>query len=1813
VGQAAPAPAEGLIALECQAQIATRAVSCRAPASAGAGAGAQDIIVGGQNVYVKLTSSNVQLVAPDTFAFDVSVQNLLSQAMAVDSLTGAFDPSGVRVFFASGPTVTATTGGPGTISVANADGTGTFLAPNQRYFQYSGAAALGADQVLSTSETSGNKTWKLQYSPNVSTFSFLLYVNAPVQFPNGWVDVYPPLHSPSPTFVGTHTLAATQTLQLTDSVRNAVGKVAGPQTVTWTTTGHGAATVNSSGLVTAVADGVDSIIATGTAGRTGRVEIVVSTASPATTTIDLSPVSIVSGDSSTVTVQVKNGAGANITTGGATITLGTNGGTLTSPVDNNNGTYTARYTHTVAGSYKVFGTLNGNAITDTADVTVTAGTASGMAANSATSPTATVDSNVGAPPSVLVTDGASNPVAGVVVTFTVTAGGGQVSNGVDPAGASATVTTNASGIATLTSWKVGTAAGSSNNTVQATATALTPVNFASSATAGAAANMVKSAGDGQNAVVNTNVATAPAVTVTDAFSNPVAGVSVTFTPASGGGSVTSSPATTNASGVATVGSWKVGTTVGANTLNASATGPATVTFNATATPDVPAAITKTTTDPQSGTVGAAVGTPPGVHVADQFGNAVPGVTVNFAVTGGGGSTTGAAPTTNASGNAAVGSWTLGGSSLNTLSATASGGSNPSTSFTAYVPPVANTDSSQAMGNSALPSAVTPNVLTNDQSPNGGTNVVTTTGALTTVRNGTVTLAANGVFSYAPPAGNVLRDSVLYSINDGFASASSYIKIRFVGKVWYVDNTNGGSADGRDVSPFTSIATAEAVAGANDSILVRTGSGTTAGGTLKAGQLVYAQGASAAFTTSLNGNSVTLLSAGSAPSIGALTLGSGNTLRGFTDVGGITGTSFGTLTVSETGINNPSGLALSLTTGTLAGGFTSLISGGGTNNVLLSGVSTSGTSTLGTSGNALSGATGDGVVVSGGAGSFTFPCTVTNATSFAVNVNGKTGGTVTFSGNINPGGANRGISVASNSSGANTIVFSGGTKAISSSTAPGVTLTNNTGATIQFTGGGLAIATTTGTPFTATGGGTVEVSGSGNTISATGAAANAVNLSGITLAAGGMAFASIGSSGTTTSSAFTATSVGNTSGSTFTAGSLTVAGTTGGSSRGLSLTTNSAPFTFTTVSINGTGAEGIGLNGNTGAVAVNGGTVGNTSNTTGDALFVSGGNAAITIVPTLTKSSAGRIANIGSHTAGAVTVSGNLSCTSSCTGINVASNSGGTIDFTAGAKTVNTGASQAVTLSSNSGATVNFTGGGLAITTTSAGGFSATGGGTITVQGSNNTISGPVSLGNGNTALNVNNTTIGGSGLNFLSITAANGSNGINLTSTGASGGLTVSGSGTNGSGGSITNMSGSDAAVAGNGIYLNAAQKINLSWMAFSGSQNNGIYGTGVRGGLTLDHVRFTGLANGAGASAANNESDVQMVNIGGPIKFTNSRFDGAGYNAIRIENITGTAPVIDSLVFAFDSVNTMQGSTSDVRGSAMLVSLQDGSGDVRIRNNNITTWWGNAIHVLINNSATGTARITNNFADNTNGALAGAGGIWVAGSNMGFNISNNTVRHTNGTAISVDRDKDGGGTFQGTIDANTIGVSGDANSGSFTGTGIHVGHTGPATSTIKVSNNVLRQINGSANGAIWSESGDALTGGGSGTINVTMTGNNIQESGTTVNAAQEGILITHGEQSGPPNDTDVGCYDINSNTIANFNTASVANRWNLIRVNQRFGTTSRWPGYTGAATGVTSQTDIGTYLLGRNTASNTINANTSTGGFLNTSPAGSACPQPSM
>ena len=195
-----------------------------------------------------------------------------------------------------------------------------------------------------------------------------------------------------------------------------------------------------------------------------------------------------------------------------------------------------------------------------------------IVANSATSISGVAGTAVSPAPSVIVRDQNGNPMGGSTVTFAVVSGAGSVTG--------PTATTDASGIATIGAWTLGATAGA--NVLTASLGSLT-VTFDATGAAGAAASLTKSAGDGQVATAGSTVPVAPSVIVKDANGNVKSDVVVTFAVGVGGGSVTGGTATSNAAGVATVGSWMLGPNSGTNSLVASAAGVPPVTFNAIAT------------------------------------------------------------------------------------------------------------------------------------------------------------------------------------------------------------------------------------------------------------------------------------------------------------------------------------------------------------------------------------------------------------------------------------------------------------------------------------------------------------------------------------------------------------------------------------------------------------------------------------------------------------------------------------------------------------------------------------------------------------------------------------------------------------------------------------------------------------------------------------------------------------------------------------------------------------------------------------------------------------------------------------------------------------------------------------------------------------------------------------------------------------------------------------------------------------------------------------------------------------------------------
>jgi hypothetical protein len=111
-----------------------------------------------------------------------------------------------------------------------------------------------------------------------------------------------------------------------------------------------------------------------------------------------------------------------------------------------------------------------------------------------------------------------------------------------------------------------------------------------------------------------------------------------------------------------------------------------VAFNAVGQVGPAAAIVATSATTQSAPFSSAVTAPPAVQVRDLFGNGVSGVSVTFTVTAGAGVIAPASPAvvvTDANGNAALTTWTLGASlGTNTVTAAAAGLTGSPVSFNA---------------------------------------------------------------------------------------------------------------------------------------------------------------------------------------------------------------------------------------------------------------------------------------------------------------------------------------------------------------------------------------------------------------------------------------------------------------------------------------------------------------------------------------------------------------------------------------------------------------------------------------------------------------------------------------------------------------------------------------------------------------------------------------------------------------------------------------------------------------------------------------------------------------------------------------------------------------------------------------------------------------------------------------------------------------------------------------------------------------------------------------------------------------------------
>jgi hypothetical protein len=496
----------------------------------------------------------------------------------------------------------------------------------------------------------------------------------------------------------------------------------------------------------------------------------------------------------------------------------------------------------------------------------------------------------------------------------------------------------------------------------------------------------------------------------------------------------------------------------------------------------------------------------------------------------------------------------------------------------------------------------------------GATVVPGTSA--TFAGGQAIVTPGGGLVYRAPAGFFGKDTVTYQVTDGTWTVPAKVVVQVEpSRYWYV--RAGASGDGRDRSPFGTIAAAQAVATVADSIFVLTpADGTSAvdgPAVLKNSQALIGQGVTFDVTRTLNGQSVMVFDGtGAAPGLTrtaagpTVTVAQNNIIRGVAidaDAGAaiFAAAPFGTLFIRETDAA-PTGPALDLTTGTIDAVFNTLSAlGSASTGISLTGVNGSVTATGGAISIAAAGAAA--VSVTGGV-SLNYPGNITqNANSPLLSIANHTGtlafggtlqastgtgaqfnnanGTYTFSGAVTLNGGDAGLDVVSsngvftfadaaitNPSGGPAVNVVGGTPAlvyrgsithntgravlvdgitadsvilraaINSGTGgsptglgilvqnvtggrvaldsvktlftganPAVTLTGNTGGLVRF-GGGMDITTTSGAGFAASGTDTVTVTGNNTVSTGTGVP---VSLTNVNTGSSGVSFSTVSTS------------------------------------------------------------------------------------------------------------------------------------------------------------------------------------------------------------------------------------------------------------------------------------------------------------------------------------------------------------------------------------------------------------------------------------------------------------------------------------------------------------------------------------------------------------------------------------------------------------------------------------------------------------------------------------------------------------------------------
>jgi hypothetical protein len=384
----------------------------------------------------------------------------------------------------------------------------------------------------------------------------------------------------------------------------------------------------------------------------------------------------------------------------------------------------------------------------------------------------------------------------------------------------------------------------------------------------------------------------------------------------------------------------------------------------------------------------------------------------------------------------------------------------------------------------------------------------------------------------------------------------------------------------------------------------------------------------------------------------------------------------------------------------------------------------------------------------------------------------------------------------------------------------------------------------------------------------------------------------------------------------------------------------------------------------------------------------------------------------------------------------------------------------INLATNTGTTFDFTGG-LDLDTTNNMAFAATGGGTVNITGTN-TIDTTFGV-----ALRIENTDIGASGLTFESISTNGATNGIVLDNTGSTGGLTITGTGGAASGGTIQG--------ATDAVSLTDTSKVTLGFMNLTNNSDSAITGSNVTD-LVLSSVTVSSSGNAVG------ENSVDLTNLRGLANaFSNSIFTASttAERAVRVSNTigTGTADVLTI------TDSTFQDTFSSPVGADLLEMNLGGTArlSATITGSTFDDGRTNGIQMLVSGTATGGLNVSS--CTMTNQGIGIDMGVTGSGS-LTFDVSSNpsiTARTGYGTTM-VNLFTDDTASAIGRVNNNPNIRSGGAGTSGF---GIRFNINGNSNATVEADNNTISDIG-------WDIGIDAVARGGNGRLDATITNNNV-------------------------------------------------------------------------------------------------------------------------